>query len=312
MAYMKEQGRKRRYSEDEEMGDATPPTRTFTIKQQQQQHRDDWKRSKTGLTKKSPLNLKLATMDKEKLLQVLASLLEKQPELKHDIMTYIPAPTIPSAMAVLNDKEKKLHGSFPYNKAGPRLDQYTFSRVREPLLDLIDTITQYSHHFVSATIFPTVCFTYLDQVTHFAHRLPTWGIDQHNQPRLDLYKDLTLFWIQAIQTTASKLSHDATFHADTIGLWARNLAHHNTLANGLLDNAIYEFNQRLLQPTTATATAAPTAPFAVTTPSSSQSQSSPFNPYDFPSSTLPPSACHPSPVTTITPSPVVGYADLRR
>jgi hypothetical protein len=40
-------------------------------------------------------------------------------------------------MVVLNDKEKKLHGSFPYNKAGPRLDQYTFSRVREPLLDLI-------------------------------------------------------------------------------------------------------------------------------------------------------------------------------
>lgn len=76
-------------------------------------------------------------MDKEKLLQVLGSLLEKQPELKHDIMTYIPAPTIPSAMAVLNGKEKKLHGSFPYNKTGPRLDQYTFSRVREPLLDLI-------------------------------------------------------------------------------------------------------------------------------------------------------------------------------
>ncbi|KAI8333926.1 Cut8 six-helix bundle-domain-containing protein [Chlamydoabsidia padenii] len=298
MAYLKEQGRKRRYSEDEEMGDA-PPTRTFTIKQQQQQ-RDDWKRNKTGLIKKTPLKLKLAAMDKEKLLQVLASLLEKQPELKHDIMTYIPAPTIPSAIAVLNDKEKKLHGSFPYNKAGPRLDQYTFSRVKEPLLDLIDTITQYSHHFVSATIFPTVCFTYLDQVTHFAHRLPIWGMDQHNQPRLDLYKDLTLFWIQAIQTTSSKLSQDATFN--TIGLWARNLAHHNTLANGLLDDAIYEFNQRLLLPTATTATITLT----------------PFHPYDSPTSTtiLPPGACHhPSPVTsldTISPSPVVGYADIRR
>lgn len=82
-------------------------------------------------------------MDKDKLLQVLASLLETQPDLKHDIMTYIPAPTIPSALAVLNDMEKKFHASFPYNKNGPRRDQYTFSRVRESLLDLIVSICIY-------------------------------------------------------------------------------------------------------------------------------------------------------------------------
>ncbi|KAI8092477.1 Cut8 six-helix bundle-domain-containing protein [Halteromyces radiatus] len=298
MACMK--GRKRRYSEDEEMGDALPilsPTRSFVVKHQQRS-KNDWKRNKTGLNKRtsSPLNLKLATMEKDKLLQILASLLESQPELKHDIMKYIPPPTIPSAISVLTDMEKKLEASFPYNRNGPRRDQYTFSRVRESLLDLIDTITQYSHHFVSTAIFPTTCFTFLDQVTYFAHRLPTWDKDQHNQPRQDLYNDLALFWKQAVQMTFEKFSQDATFHADTIDSWAKSLAHHNTLSNGLLSEAVYEFNRCLLS-----------------------SSSTSFNQYDTttilsPSAFTSPGACHPSPVTALdmTPSPVVGYADLRR
>ncbi|KAI8333623.1 Cut8 six-helix bundle-domain-containing protein [Chlamydoabsidia padenii] len=215
-------------------------------------------------------------MDKEKLLQVLASLMDKQPELKHDIMTYIPAPTIPSALAVLTDLENKLHASFPYNKNGPQRDQYTFSRVRESLLELIDAITQYSHYFVSGNVFPTTTFTYLDQVTYFVHRLPVWDMDQHNQHRLDLYKDMALFWKQAIQTASAQSSPIiSTFNADTINLWATHLAHHNTLANGMLGDVILEFNQCFL------------------------------------STSIPPPACHSSPSSPAwIPSPIIGYTDL--
>ncbi|ORZ09167.1 Cut8 six-helix bundle-domain-containing protein [Absidia repens] len=290
------------------MSDASP-SRSFVAKHQfQQRSKSEYKRNKTGITKRTPLNLKLATMDKDKLLQVLASLLETQPDLKHDIMTYIPAPTIPSALAVLNDIEKKFHASFPYNKNGPRRDHYTFSRVRESLLDLIDTITQYSHHFVSASIFPTTCFSYLDQVTYFAHRLPTWDTDQHNQPRLDLYNDLALFWKQAIQLTSAKISKESSFHSDTIALWARNLAHHNTLANGLLDEAIYEFNQCFLSPPPPPLQSQSSLPL-------SSFNSHPHHQYDpANATTVSPALCHSSPVTAldISPSPVVGYADLRR
>ncbi|KAG1219942.1 hypothetical protein G6F68_021333 [Rhizopus microsporus] len=77
-------------------------------------------------------------------------------------------------MNVLIEMEKKFIHSFPFNKHGPGRDDYTFSRVREPLLNLIDTLIQYTNHFTSTQVFPTTCFTFLDYATHIAHRLPTW------------------------------------------------------------------------------------------------------------------------------------------
>ena len=76
-------------------------------------------------------------MEKEALIHIIQNFLLKQPELIRDVMTYIPEPTIASAMNVLLDMEKKFINSFPFNKHGPGRDDYTFSRVREPLADLI-------------------------------------------------------------------------------------------------------------------------------------------------------------------------------
>jgi hypothetical protein len=131
----------------------------------------------------------IENMDKEALIDVIQHFLIKQPGLIRDVMTYIPEPTISSAMNVLIEMEKKFIHSFPFNKHGPGRDDYTFSRVREPLLNLIvsnysfiivysyykkDTLIQYTNHFTSTQVFPTTCFTFLDYATHIAHRLPTW------------------------------------------------------------------------------------------------------------------------------------------
>jgi hypothetical protein len=76
-------------------------------------------------------------MDKNALINILNSLLDREPAVRQDIMNYIPAPTILSAMNVLVDLEKKFVNSFPFNKNGPGKDDYTFSRVRDYLADLI-------------------------------------------------------------------------------------------------------------------------------------------------------------------------------
>jgi hypothetical protein len=315
MASIKDKGRKRRFSEDEEMDDAQPITspRTYAIKQHLR--KPEMKRSKTSFINKSPLHLKLNTLDKEKLLNILSSLLNTHSELQHDIMTYIPPPTIPSALSVLYDMEKKFHQSFPYNRYGPKKDKYTFSRVRIPLIDLTDTITQYSHYFVSASLFPPSLFTYLDQVTHFAHRLPIWDNEENNQPRRDLYNDLSLFWKQAIQSTYENISNGTmiSFPPDTISNWAKSLAHHNALANGLLDEAVHEFTRCFLfNPTTISFNHASTSSSSSSSPSSSShhhqlhpSSSSLDN------TTIPPPVCH-SPALDMLPSPVVSYAYLQR
>ncbi|ORZ19772.1 hypothetical protein BCR42DRAFT_410487 [Absidia repens] len=306
-----DKGQKRRYSEDEEMGEATmaaaasPHHQPLVINKQHQQTSDMTlkKRSKTGMVRKTPLNLKLATVNKEKLLDVLTSLLDSQPDLKHDMMTYMPAPTIPSAMAVLHDMEKKLWASFPYHKQGPQRDQYTFSRVRESLLDFIDTITQYTHHFVSS---PTVDL--------FRSPVAYMDIDQHNQPQRDLYHDLAAFWKLAIQNTFDKLTHQSKFPSATLATWAKSMAHHNNMIAAAavhdphpphhhwLDLAIQEFNQcyfSLPPHTTATTCHTPLLLPHHQLSSSSSSSSAFYQQH------------HPSSTSTSSTSPMVGEADFR-
>ncbi|CAO3614256.1 unnamed protein product [Cunninghamella echinulata] len=228
-------------------------------------------------------------------------------------MTYIPSPTIPSALSVLYDMEKKFHHSFPYNRYGPKKDKYTFSRVRIPLIDLIDTITQYSHYFVSASLFPPSLFTFLDQVTHFAHRLPMWDNEENNQSRRDLYNDLSLFWKQAILSTYDKVFNGhCSFPPDTISNWAKSLANHNTLANGLLDEPVHDFTRCFLFNS-------PTINHHHHHSSMMMMPSSSSTNHHHPSSsstsldnttTVPP-VCH-SPALDMLPSPVVSYAYLQR
>lgn len=71
------------------------------------------------------------------MIHILSSLLNTQPQVRNDIMNYIPAPTILSSMNVLLDMEKKFINSFPFNKNGAGRDDYTYSRVRHGLNDLI-------------------------------------------------------------------------------------------------------------------------------------------------------------------------------
>lgn len=76
-------------------------------------------------------------MEKDALINIINSLLNTQPQVRQDIMNNIPAPTILSTMNVLIDMERKFNNSFPFNKNGPGRDDYTFSRVRDGLSDLI-------------------------------------------------------------------------------------------------------------------------------------------------------------------------------
>ncbi|KAG0174032.1 Tethering factor for nuclear proteasome sts1 [Apophysomyces sp. BC1034] len=243
-------GRKRRLSEDEDMSDAPSINTTRSIVERHQQRRSmkttsDIKRYKTGIQRRSANTALLATMDKDKLIDLIHSLLLAHPEVREDIVTYIPPPTIPSATAALSDLERRLADSFPYNRHGPRRDDYTFSRVREPLTGLIDTVAQYANHFTSTAVFPTICFSFLDLATHVAHRLPTWENEDHNQLKRELYHDLNDCWKKAIVTAASKMRERESYSPQTVSEWAKSLAQHNSYTEGLFTDAVHEFTKQL-------------------------------------------------------------------
>ncbi|KAG1454980.1 hypothetical protein G6F56_007184 [Rhizopus delemar] len=228
-------GRKRRNSEDEEMCDIN-----------KQVFKKDMKKHKSVIQKRTARISLLENMDKEALIHVIQHFLNKQPGLIHDVMTYIPEPTISSAMNVLLEMEKKFIQSFPFNKHGVGRDDYTFSRVREPLADLIDTLIQYTHHFTSAQVFPTTCFIFLDHATHIAHRLPTWDSEEHNTIQRNLYQQLNEFWKSAIQSTSSKLRQGEIYSPDTVSEWARSLAQHNGFTHGYyFTESVHEFTKQL-------------------------------------------------------------------
>ncbi|KAG0736846.1 hypothetical protein G6F57_004212 [Rhizopus arrhizus] len=231
-------GRKRRNSEDEEMDDIQKPLYKLNKK--------DLKKHKLSIQKRTARISILENMDKEALIDVIQHFLIKQPGLIRDVMTYIPEPTISSAMNVLIEMEKKFIHSFPFNKHGPGRDDYTFSRVREPLLNLIDTLIQYTNHFTSTQVFPTTCFTFLDYATHIAHRLPTWDNEEHNALQRNLYQQLNEFWKTAIQSTSSKLREGEIYSPDSVSEWARSLAQHNSFTNGYyFTESIHEFTKQL-------------------------------------------------------------------
>ncbi|KAI7903436.1 Cut8 six-helix bundle-domain-containing protein [Cokeromyces recurvatus] len=235
-------GLKRRNSEDEEMEESSikPLYRLSKIKN------SDLKRQKTTYQKRSTRSALLDTLDKENLINIINSLLQKEPDLKEDIMKYIPAPTVSSSMNVLLDMEKKFYHSFPFNKNGPGRDDYTFTRVRDNLLDLIDTITQYANHFTTSIhVFPSTCFTFLDHASHIAYRLPIWDNDEHNNLKRDLYQDLNNFWKQAIKTTAANLRQAEYYSPESVNEWAKSLAQHNSVTGGYYIEAVHEFINQL-------------------------------------------------------------------
>jgi hypothetical protein len=235
-------GRKRRNSEDEEMGEYENSSKSVMRKIKS----IDLKRQKINSQKRTTRSALLDTMDKESVIDIINSLLKSHPEVKEDIINYIPAPTIFSSMNVLIDMEKKFIHSFPFNKNGPGRDDYTFSRVREAYIDLIDTITQYANHFTtSVQVLPSTCFAFLDHATQMAHRLPTWDNENNNKYKHELYQDLNDFWKLAIQTTSSNLRQNEIYNPSSVSEWAKNLAQHNSITNGYFTEAVHEFSRKL-------------------------------------------------------------------
>ncbi|KAI8967484.1 hypothetical protein BDF20DRAFT_917436 [Mycotypha africana] len=158
-------GRKRRASyEDEEMTNSDNADCSYRSppQQQHQQHsttvhsyRDDYygsyhasKRNRMSIKKDFPISKLLATLDKDKLIDLINDLVDSNPHLKSEIDAHIPPPTTQSISLIIGNLEKKLMDSFPYNKSTAR-DDYTFNRVKTAILDIVNTLLEYADHFTS-------------------------------------------------------------------------------------------------------------------------------------------------------------------
>ncbi|CAO3609540.1 unnamed protein product [Mucor hiemalis] len=240
-------GRKRRASyEDEEMTnsdiiDYRPPVHP---------HKEDTmlhstKRNRMSIKKEFPISKLLATLDKDKLIELINDLVDSNPNLKTEVDAFIPPPTTQSISLVIANLEKKLQESFPFSKTLAR-DDYSYNRVKQALIDIVNALLEYADHFTSSPDeFPTTIFSYLDFATSVAHRLPTWENDSHNQIKRDLYIELINYWKKAIDIASSKLDQGKIYGQQVVTEWAKELAQHDAETHGQFNEVVQKFTERL-------------------------------------------------------------------
>ncbi|KAJ2697705.1 Tethering factor for nuclear proteasome sts1, partial [Coemansia spiralis] len=149
--------------------------------------------------------------------------------------------------------ERRLQAAFPYNKAGPAPDEYTYHRVRPALEELRDTIVMYLDHFThhglqpvaasNALSHPAEWFDLLGQATDVAARMPKWDRPEHNAIRRDTLRQLADGWLRAITAAARWTDDGHIVGRDMLTRWAQQLEHFYSGAGepGLFEPAMQAF-----------------------------------------------------------------------
>lgn len=198
----------------------------------------------------------LGNLNKEQLVEIISTLVQKHPDLQSELSELIPRPTLNSAAALITQAEKALAEAFPYSKFGSERSDYAFNRVRPQLEGLQQLIYHYLDHFVSPESYPThmqheypgTAFGYLHLATSVAHRLPLWQSEMHNNAtKGQLYEKLGRRWGMAVAEVGKFVKEGKVYGSAAVGEWARNLHQHSLDVKGEygFGEAFEEFKRHL-------------------------------------------------------------------
>ncbi|KAI2630052.1 Cut8-domain-containing protein [Xylaria nigripes] len=174
----------------------------------------------------------LETLDVTQLRTVLQTICERQPEIGEEVVKSAPRPSVQCALQVLNEYQERLEAAFPY---GGSTSDYTYFRVKQPLLALIDALADFTPQFLPPQeTQATVSLQFLDGATEFVHKLPEWESQSHRYHKENAYDDISKAWALVI-TEASKKGAGFALHSDG---WDQTLSKHNQQSRGRLLTAI--------------------------------------------------------------------------
>ncbi|KAI0903805.1 hypothetical protein F4823DRAFT_629122 [Ustulina deusta] len=181
-----------------------------------------------------PLSLPrlLETLDVIQLRTVLQTICERQPEIAEEVVKGAPRPSVESALQVLNEYQTKLQAAFPY---GGSSSDYTYFRVRQPLLALVDALADFTPQYLPPNEpQATVSLQFLDGATKLVHNLPEWESQSYRHHKENAYDEISKAWALVI-TEASKKGAGFALHSDG---WDQTLAKHNQQSSGRLHTAM--------------------------------------------------------------------------
>ncbi|KFG83793.1 Tethering factor for nuclear proteasome STS1 gb [Metarhizium anisopliae] len=179
-----------------------------------------------------PLPRLLETLDASQLRMVLERLCERQPDIGQEVVIGAPRPSVLSALDVLQDYHVKLKEAIPYGESSP---EYTYYRVKEPLIALIDALSDFTPQYLPPIeTQPTTSLQFLDGATKLIHDLPNWEPQAYRHHKESAYDDISRAWALVI-TEAGKRGGGLNLHT---GGWDQTLSRHNEQSGGRLGTAM--------------------------------------------------------------------------
>ncbi|KAI0452119.1 hypothetical protein F5B21DRAFT_516268 [Xylaria acuta] len=192
------------------------------------------KRARASEPAGRPLTLPrlLETLDVTQLRTVLQTICERQPEIGEEVVKGAPRPSVECVLQVLADYQTRLQAAFPY---GGSTSDYTYFRVKQPLLALLDAIADFMPQYLPPNEpQAAVSLHFLDGATKLVHHLPDWESQGYRHHKENAYDELSKAWALVI-TEASKKGAGFALHSEG---WDRTLAKHDQQSGGRLHTAM--------------------------------------------------------------------------
>ncbi|KAJ4313749.1 Tethering factor for nuclear proteasome sts1 [Fusarium piperis] len=174
----------------------------------------------------------LETLDTAQLRTVLERICERHPDIGHEVETGAPRPSVSSALEVLRGYMERLSDAVPYGETSP---EYTYYRVKEPLVALIDALSDFTPQFLPPNeTQPTKSLEFLNEATNIIHKLPDWEPQTYRHHKENAYEEISKAWALVINE-AGKRAGGFNLHT---GGWDQILSRHNEQSGGRLAYAI--------------------------------------------------------------------------
>jgi protein Cut8 len=199
------------------------------------------KRMRTNVSGRPlPLPRLLETLSADELRSLLQSVCERRPDIANEVMAISPRPSVQSTLEVLAKYESTFRAAFPFG--GRPSSDYAYNRVRQHLIDLLESLKDFTPHFLPPNEAQTATsLTFLDGATHFIHRLPDWDSFQHNRHKQEAYEEMAKAWAAVFREASKKAGGIQLQH----GGWDQKIAKHNELSGGRMHEAVNELRGSL-------------------------------------------------------------------
>ncbi|KAG6036062.1 Tethering factor for nuclear proteasome sts1 [Claviceps citrina] len=174
----------------------------------------------------------LETLDASDLRTALERICERHPAIGQEVVAGAPRPSVLSVLNVLRDYQKKLNDAAPYGESSA---EYTYHRVKEPLMALINALSDFTPQYLPPTeTQATKSLEFLDGATNLIHDLPDWDPHAYRHHKENAYDEISRAWALVI-SEAGKRGGGITLHS---GGWHQTLARHNERSGGRLGSAM--------------------------------------------------------------------------